>query len=137
MNGWINSYTRRGQYEYNKENKNPETWFQKWADRIKRDMEQIREKQRSELPEFIAGEVSAPHQHVHPGTAHTMERGDTTGPRLLITLVINLLIPAAQVIGGIYSHSVALIPAARLCVSCQLCRRLDATSPVKNVLPRQ
>jgi cobalt-zinc-cadmium efflux system protein len=29
--------------------------------------------------------------------------------RLLITLVINLLIPAAQIVGGIYAHSMALI----------------------------
>lgn len=38
-----------------------------------------------------------------------MERGDTTGSRLLITVVINLLIPAAQILGGIYAHSMALI----------------------------
>lgn len=38
-----------------------------------------------------------------------MKQGDGTGPRLLITLFINLLIPAAQVIGGICAHSMALI----------------------------
>ncbi len=31
------------------------------------------------------------------------------GPRLLITLVLNLLIPAAQVVGGIYANSMALV----------------------------
>ncbi len=34
---------------------------------------------------------------------------DTSGSRLLITLGLNLLIPIAQVIGGLYAHSMALI----------------------------
>jgi len=34
---------------------------------------------------------------------------DTSGSRLLITLALNLLIPIAQVIGGVYAHSMALI----------------------------
>lgn len=36
-------------------------------------------------------------------------RADATGPRLLITLAINFLIPAAQITGGVYANSVALI----------------------------
>jgi len=34
---------------------------------------------------------------------------DTSGPRLLATLALNFLIPAAQVIGGVMANSVALI----------------------------
>jgi cobalt-zinc-cadmium efflux system protein len=34
---------------------------------------------------------------------------DTSGPRLLMTLGLNLLIPVVQVIGGIQAHSMALI----------------------------
>lgn len=34
---------------------------------------------------------------------------DTSGSRLLITLALNFLIPAIQVVGGIYAHSIALI----------------------------
>lgn len=34
---------------------------------------------------------------------------DSTGTRLLLTLAINLLIPAAQVVGGIYANSMALL----------------------------
>jgi len=34
---------------------------------------------------------------------------DTSGSRLLITLALNLIIPVAQVIGGVYAHSMALI----------------------------
>jgi cobalt-zinc-cadmium efflux system protein len=41
------------------------------------------------------------HQHV--------DVNDTSGSRLLMTLALNLIIPVAQVIGGVYSHSMALI----------------------------
>lgn len=34
---------------------------------------------------------------------------DTSGSRLLITLALNFFIPAVQIIGGIYAHSIALI----------------------------
>jgi len=34
---------------------------------------------------------------------------DTSGSRLLLTLALNLMIPVAQVIGGVYAHSMALI----------------------------
>lgn len=47
------------------------------------------------------------HDHVEHAPAVVMS--DTTGGRLLLTLAINLLIPAAQVVGGIYSNSMALI----------------------------
>ncbi|MBW2112863.1 MAG: cation transporter [Deltaproteobacteria bacterium] len=41
------------------------------------------------------------HQHV--------DVKDTSGSRLLLTLALNLMIPVAQVIGGFYAHSMALI----------------------------
>jgi cobalt-zinc-cadmium efflux system protein len=41
------------------------------------------------------------HQHV--------DSIDTTGTRLLITLVLNFIIPVIQVIGGVYARSMALI----------------------------
>lgn len=48
-------------------------------------------------------------QHAHGiGHCHVDVR-DTSGSRLLITLGLNLLIPIAQVIGGLYAHSMALI----------------------------
>ncbi|MFH2046952.1 MAG: cation diffusion facilitator family transporter [Pseudomonadota bacterium] len=40
---------------------------------------------------------------------HDHELADTTDKRLLITILINFLIPAAQICGGIYSGSMALI----------------------------
>lgn len=54
-------------------------------------------------------ETSFPHQHDHSSPVHTFDGEDTSGARLLITLVINLLIPAAQVAGGLYANSMALI----------------------------
>ncbi|MCK8601865.1 cation diffusion facilitator family transporter [Desulfoferrobacter suflitae] len=47
------------------------------------------------------------HSHL-AGHCHVDVR-DTSGSRLLITLGLNLLIPIAQVIGGLYAHSMALI----------------------------
>ena len=41
--------------------------------------------------------------HHHPDVE------DSGGSRLLVTLVLNLIIPIAQVIGGVYAHSMALI----------------------------
>ncbi|MFO7461331.1 MAG: cation diffusion facilitator family transporter [Desulfatiglandales bacterium] len=72
-------------------------------------MEQILEKERAGPPEWKAEEVPPPHQHFFSGNPHGTERGDTTGSRLLITIVINLLIPSAQIVGGIYAQSMALI----------------------------
>jgi cobalt-zinc-cadmium efflux system protein len=42
-------------------------------------------------------------------THHHVDPGNTSGSRLLIALALNLIIPAAQVIGGLYSGSVAII----------------------------
>lgn len=51
----------------------------------------------------------SPHRHDQAQDPHSMDFHETTGSRLLMTLAINLLIPAAQVAGGILSHSMALI----------------------------
>jgi cobalt-zinc-cadmium efflux system protein len=45
----------------------------------------------------------------HCGHHHAPPMEDESGPRLLITLLLNFLIPVAQVIGGIMANSVALI----------------------------
>lgn len=54
-----------------------------------------------------------PVEQVHGSTgACSHQHGDvkdTSGSRLLLTLVLNLMIPVAQVIGGVYAHSMALI----------------------------
>lgn len=47
------------------------------------------------------------HAHI-AGHCH-IDVKDTSGSRLLITLGLNLLIPIAQVIGGLHAHSMALI----------------------------
>jgi len=70
-------------------------------------MEQIQE--RAEYPECVGDEIPTAHRHDHPGEPHGGHLADTTGVRLLITLAINLLIPAAQIVGGIYANSIALI----------------------------
>jgi len=51
------------------------------------------------------------HDHSSTGThSHQhVDVKDTSGSRLLITLALNLIIPVAQVIGGVYAHSMALI----------------------------
>ncbi|MFO7495996.1 MAG: cation diffusion facilitator family transporter [Desulfobacterales bacterium] len=43
------------------------------------------------------------------GHHHGPPPQDTTGPRLLATLALNLIIPTAQIIGGLLANSVALI----------------------------
>jgi cation diffusion facilitator family transporter len=40
---------------------------------------------------------------------HHVNVQDSSGPRLLFTMVLNLLIPAVQVVGGLQAHSMALI----------------------------
>jgi len=40
---------------------------------------------------------------------HHVDMEDTSGSRLLLTLALNFVIPVAQVIGGVYAHSMALI----------------------------
>ncbi|MFZ5569653.1 MAG: cation diffusion facilitator family transporter [Thermodesulfobacteriota bacterium] len=47
--------------------------------------------------------------HPHSGHHHGSVSEDTSGSRLLATLALNLLIPVAQVIGGLLANSVALI----------------------------
>lgn len=58
-------------------------------------------------------ESHAERRHVHhePDSCshHHVEVEDTSGSRLLFTMLLNLLIPTVQVIGGLYAHSVALI----------------------------
>uniref|UniRef100_UPI0035644F8E cation diffusion facilitator family transporter n=1 Tax=Desulfosarcina sp. TaxID=2027861 RepID=UPI0035644F8E len=45
----------------------------------------------------------------HAGHHHGPPPEDTSGPRLLATLAMNLIIPTAQIIGGLMANSVALI----------------------------
>ncbi len=49
------------------------------------------------------------HDHNHGHHHHHVDMQETSGARLLLTLVLNFLIPAAQVTGGILANSVALI----------------------------
>jgi cobalt-zinc-cadmium efflux system protein len=72
-------------------------------------MEQIQAAESEELRDSKGGAVSSPHQHDHSSPVHTFDGEDTSGARLLITLAINLVIPAAQVAGGIYAQSMALV----------------------------
>jgi len=74
---------------------------------MNKDMEQS--KKNNELPECANAGNSSPDHHDHSTHGHTLHGGDTSGARLLITLAINLLIPAAQIVGGLYAHSMALI----------------------------
>jgi cation diffusion facilitator family transporter len=67
------------------------------------------EKGEAGLTGFAAENTTCPYPHDHPEGHHAVNPRDTTGSRLLITLVINLLIPAAQVAGGMYANSMALI----------------------------
>ena len=52
-------------------------------------------------------------EHGHGSTVacshHHVDVKDTSGSRLLLTLALNLIIPVAQVIGGVYAYSMALI----------------------------
>jgi cobalt-zinc-cadmium efflux system protein len=49
------------------------------------------------------------HENETSGHHHHVDVEETSGARLLVTLILNLIIPVAQVIGGIFAHSVALI----------------------------
>lgn len=49
------------------------------------------------------------HNHSSHCTHHHVDVESTSGSRLLITLALNFIIPSAQVVGGIYAGSVALI----------------------------
>lgn len=45
-------------------------------------------------------EHASPHRHVCSVNDHALEHKDTTGPRFLMTLGLDLLVPAAQVAEG-------------------------------------
>ncbi|RJR46429.1 MAG: cation transporter [Desulfobacteraceae bacterium] len=62
-----------------------------------------------EVHECELGEHSISHGHNHCGGVHALPQGEDIGRRLLVTLGLNLMIPAAQVAGGIYANSMALI----------------------------
>ena len=66
-------------------------------------------KESASISECAPADMTSPHRHDHSTHAHSVNGEDTTGSRLLITLAINLLIPAAQIGGGVYAHSMALI----------------------------
>ncbi|MBN1107015.1 MAG: cation transporter [Deltaproteobacteria bacterium] len=72
-------------------------------------MGSIQEKQEKDFPESMSQDCFCAHRHDHAESTHAVDVSDTTGSRLLITLAINLLIPAAQVAGGLYANSMALI----------------------------
>jgi cobalt-zinc-cadmium efflux system protein len=50
-----------------------------------------------------SGDSTGVYSHYHGNNK------DTSGSRLLLTVALNLMIPVAQVIGGVYAHSMALI----------------------------
>jgi cation diffusion facilitator family transporter len=51
----------------------------------------------------------AEEKHWEEGINHNLCVEEIAGFRLLLTLVLNLIIPVAQIIGGIYAHSIALV----------------------------
>jgi cobalt-zinc-cadmium efflux system protein len=59
------------------------------------------------------GSKTAEHRHTADGAAcghhHAPDVDNRTGTRLLLTLGLNLLIPVAQIIGGVMANSMALI----------------------------
>jgi cation diffusion facilitator family transporter len=54
----------------------------------------------------VHGDISDP---VQVGSNHRVCVEDTSGSRLLLTLILNFVIPVLQVIGGVYAGSTALI----------------------------
>jgi cation diffusion facilitator family transporter len=56
---------------------------------------------------------ATPHQTSHTGEFsghhHAIDVQETSGTQLLITLVLNLIIPVVQIIAGVFAHSMALI----------------------------
>ena len=67
------------------------------------------EHDRSAFAEGPADPDGHGHGHGRSGHHHGQALQDTTGPRLLATLALNLIIPTAQIIGGLLANSVALI----------------------------
>lgn len=50
------------------------------------------------------------HEHSHDeGHHHHIDVEQSSGGRLLFTLALNFIIPTAQIVGGVYAHSMALI----------------------------
>jgi len=72
-------------------------------------MRKSQEKEEGGLQGANGLKVLSPHGHSHQGNVHALHDTDTTGPRLLMTLGLNLIIPAAQVAGGFAANSTALI----------------------------
>lgn len=66
-------------------------------------------KQGNQVPESDGTERPSVHRHDHLTHSEGLNRADVTGTHLLITLAINLVIPMAQIVGGLYAQSVALI----------------------------
>ncbi len=64
-----------------------------------------------EMTNHLEGNVEHKHEQENEtsGHHHHVDVEETSGARLLVTLVLNLIIPVAQVIGGVFAHSVALI----------------------------
>jgi cobalt-zinc-cadmium efflux system protein len=59
--------------------------------------------------EHASSEHDHHHQHSLLNGHHPVDVQDTSGPRLLLTMFLNLLIPAVQVVGGLQAHSMALL----------------------------
>lgn len=72
-------------------------------------MTQTRDKEEAAFPGSAGQAFPSAHHHDHASHGPAFNGEDKSGPRILITLAINILIPIAQVTGGIYAHSMALI----------------------------
>ena len=60
------------------------------------------------MDNLVQGNISDQAQACE-GSHHHVYVEDTSGSRLLMTLILNLIIPVVQVIGGVYARSTALI----------------------------
>ncbi len=65
-------------------------------------------KEHSKLEECTHSHSENSHHH-HHNHGYDPQAGEGTGSRLLITLIINFIIPVSQIIGGLLANSVALI----------------------------
>ena len=96
-------------------------------------MEQIQEKEGGALLGCGCEETVSHQEHDHSIHGHRLGSEDTTGHRLLITLSINLLIPAAQVAGS-KAATVALRP--RTASASSIAARVSAKAIVSNAWSR-
>ncbi|RLB40315.1 MAG: hypothetical protein DRH20_01695 [Deltaproteobacteria bacterium] len=71
-------------------------------------MPDVRKQERNIVNPGDTGDTKK-HETGEGGHHHHVDVEDTSGARLLITLVLNLVIPVAQVIGGVFAHSMALL----------------------------